>query len=139
MKKLSILALILVAAVPSLFAAEAHKPTDIDRARWTSLDIRSIATALEAYATDHKQYPEASGVDAVAPLVQGVYIISFPTNDAWGNAYRIESTAKGYRIISAGADGTFDESSWGTPAKDLPASADAVYENGKFVRAWSFK
>jgi type II secretory pathway pseudopilin PulG len=139
MKKLSILALVLAAAVPSLFAAGAHKTTDIDRARWTSSDIRSIATALEAYATDHNQYPEASGVEAIAPLVQGVYIMSFPANDAWGNPYRIESTAKGYRIISAGADGTFDEASWSTAAKDLPASADAVYVNGKFVRAWSFK
>ena len=139
MKKLSLLALILAAAVPTLFAADTYKPTDSERARWTYSDIRSIATALEAYATDHKQYPEASGVEAIAPLVQGIYIIAFPAHDAWGTPYRIESTAKGYRIISAGSDGTFDEASWSTAAKNLPASADAVYENGKFLRAWSFK
>jgi hypothetical protein len=140
MKKLSILVLILAAAAPALFAAESYKPTDSERARWTYFDIRSIATSLEAWATDHNnQYPEVSGPEAVQALVQPMYIMSFPAHDAWGHPYRIESTAKGYRIISAGADGKFDESTWSTPGKNLPTSDDAVYVNGKFVRSWSLK
>src|SRR5947207_1269486 len=109
MKKLTILVLVLAAA-PALFAAPPYAPTDAERARWSYFDMRSIATTLEAYAADHKQYPEVSGVDALLPLVQPMYIVAFPAHDAWGHPYRIESTAKGYRIISAGSDGVFDES-----------------------------
>src|ERR1041385_7039549 len=138
MKKLATLILVLAAA-PALLAAPPYAPTDAERARWSYFDMRSIAICLEAYATDHKQYPEVRSVDALLPLVQPMYVIAFPAHDAWGHPYRIESTAKGYRIVSAGADGVFDESTWSTAAKDLPATADAVYENGQFVRSWSFK
>ena len=138
MKKLATLILVLAAA-PALFAAPPYSPTDAERARWTYHDMRSIAICIEAYATDHKQYPVVGNVDALLPLVQPIYIIALPMHDAWGHPYRIESTAKGYRIVSAGADGVFDESTWSTPAKQLPATADAVYENGKFIRSWSFR
>jgi hypothetical protein len=126
--------------IPILFlAAATYHPTDAERARWTYFDMGSIATCLEAYASDHNAYPDVSDIDALRPLVQPLYVVNLPTHDAWGNPYRIESTAKGYRIISAGSDGKFDESTWTTAAKDLPTSADAVYENGKFIRKWSFK
>jgi hypothetical protein len=140
MKKLSILILVLAAVAPALIAGDGpYRPTDAERARWTYFDMRSIAICLEAYATDHKAYPVVSDIDALRPLVQPLYVINLPTHDAWGHPYRIESTAKGYRIVSAGSDGTFDESTWSTAAQDLPATADAVYENGKFIRKWSFK
>ena len=136
MKK-TLLLLLLVA--PALFAGDSYKPTDAERARWSYFDMRSIATAVEAYAVDNKAYPAATNFETLLPLVQPKYIINLPTHDAWGNPYRIDMTVKGYRIVSAGSDGVFDESTWSTPGKNLPTSADAVYENGKFIRSWSFK
>ena len=137
MNKKLLLLVLLVA--PALYADDTYKPTDLERARWTYMDIRSIATSVEAYATDHNAYPAAKDFETLLPLVQPMYIATLPTHDAWGHPYRIDMTAKGYRIVSAGSDGVFDESTWSTPAKNLPASADAVYENGKFIRSWSFK
>lgn len=129
-----------VAALLTLtLAAAAYVPTDAERARWTYMDMRSIQTAIEAYATDHNRYPDVKDINALLPLVQPIYIMALPAHDAWGNAYRIEATEKSYRIISAGSDGTFDESSWSAPAKNLPFTADAVIDHGKFIRSWAFK
>jgi len=128
---------LIVAAL--LLAAATHKPTDAERARWTYYDMRSIQTAIEAYATDHNRYPDVKDMSALLPLVQPIYIMTLPTHDAWGHPYRIETTEKSYRIISAGADGKFDESSWGTPGKNLAFDADAVIDHGKFTRQWAFK
>lgn len=136
MKKL--LPLFLLVALP-LAAADAYKPTDAERARWTMNDMRSLQTAIEAYATDHKAYPQVNDINALLPLIQPVYIIATPMHDAWGNPYRIESSATTYRIISAGADGKFDPDSWSTPARQLDFTADAVIEHGKMTRAWAYK
>src|ERR1041385_4339056 len=125
MKKLATLILVLAAA-PALLAAPPYAPTDAERARWSYFDMRSIAICLKAYATDHKQYPEVRSVDALLPLVQPMYVIAFPAHDAWGHPYRIESTAKGNRIISAGADGVFADATWSTAAKNPPPAAGAA-------------
>ncbi|HYI13370.1 MAG TPA: energy transducer TonB [Thermoanaerobaculia bacterium] len=54
--------------------------------------------------------------------------------DAWGTPLRITVAPDGkYRIVSAGSDKVFDESSWSRAAKaDL--AEDIVYENGKLIR-----
>ena len=126
-------------AAALLLAAASYVPTDLERARWTYADMRSIQTAIEAYATDANRYPDVKTLDELVPLVAPKYIYVLPTHDAWGHPYRIESSEKTYRIISAGSDGKFDPSTWGTAAKDLPFTADAVIDHGKFTRRWAFK
>jgi len=126
-------------AAALLLAAASYMPNDAERARWTYHDMRSIQTAIEAYATDHQRYPDVKTMDELRPLVAPLYIMALPMHDAWGNAYRIETTEKSYRIISAGADGKFDESSWGIASNNLPYDADAVIDHGKFTRRWAFK
>jgi type II secretory pathway pseudopilin PulG len=126
-------------AATLLLAASSYMPTDAERARWTYHDMRSIQTVIEAYATDYQRYPAVKTMDELLPLVAPRYIMALPMHDAWGNPYRIESTEKSYRIISAGSDGKFDEPSWATAAKDLPYDADAVIDHGKFTRRWAFK
>lgn len=130
------LPLLLLLAAP-LFAAEPSKaPTDGERARWTMSDMRSIATALEAYATDHNRYPHAKSILDVAKAVQPMYIRFTPLRDAWGNDYRVDSNAQGYRIVSCGSDSVCDENTWPVPGQDLPFTADGVFSNGKMVRSW---
>lgn len=132
------LPLLFLLAFP-LFAAEPNvAPTDAERARWTMGDMRSIATALEAYATDYNRYPEAKSIHDVSKALQPVYIRVLPLRDAWGNDFRVESNAQGYRIVSCGADSVCDETTWSTAGKDLPYAADGVFSNGKMIRAWSF-
>jgi len=130
------LPLLFLLALP-LFAAEPNAaPTEGERARWTKSDMRSIATALEAYATDHNRYPDAKSIDDVVKAVQPTYIRFTPLRDAWGNEYRVEANAQGYRIVSCGSDGVCDETTWAQPGQELPYAADGVFANGKMIRSW---
>jgi type II secretory pathway pseudopilin PulG len=137
MKRL-ILAALVAATTLSAFAAE---PTDADKAKRSTMDIRSIATAVEAYATDHNAYPPGKSMDDVTPAIVTVYIRFVPQKDAWGTAYRYWSDGAKYRLVSCGADATCDESTWTNVSTDpLPSfNDDAVYQNGSFLRFWNVK
>jgi TonB family protein len=55
-------------------------------------------------------------------------------NDAWGTPMRVTINEDGtYRIISAAADRTFDETSWTRPATP-DFNEDFIFENGTLVR-----
>lgn len=55
-------------------------------------------------------------------------------NDAWGTPMRVTINEDGtYRIISAAADRTFDETSWTRPAAP-DFREDFIFENGTLVR-----
>ena len=133
-----ILAALVAGTTLSAFAAE---PTDADKAKRTMMDIRSIATSVEAYATDHNVYPVGKSMDDVTPLIGTVYIRVVPQKDGWGTAYRYWSDGAKYRIVSCGADATCDEATWANVSKEpMPSwNDDAVYENGSFLRFWNVK
>ena len=132
--------LVLITALV-LFLLAAYNPGDAERARWTMGDMVSWKISVEAYATDHGSYPDATTVEQLRDAVQPTYIRHAPMVDAWGNPYRYERTAKGFRVVSAGADGKFDATTWGTAAKQLPFDADAVVTNeGRWlVRSWELQ
>ena len=126
-----------LAALSFLFA---YQPTDAERARWTMSDFRSVATAAQAYKTDHNAYPAATSIEELQKLVQPAYIKSLPLHDAWGNPLRYSSDGKTMMIVSAGADGKFKESTWTTAAKWMPSfDEDAVWTDGSFTRNWEYK
>jgi hypothetical protein len=85
-------------------------------------DMRSLATASEAYATDYNKYPDAQDLDALDKLLSPVYIRTLPRNDAWGKAvhYVASESFQGYRFTSAGPDGVFE------------SSDDIIFEDGTF-------
>ncbi|HZN53898.1 MAG TPA: type II secretion system protein GspG [Candidatus Polarisedimenticolaceae bacterium] len=117
-----------------------HPPpaTDQERAGWTLSDMRTLGTAIEAYAVDHGGYPKAAGLDALIPLIQPVYIRRAPVRDAWGNAYVYVPAADGkaYRIVSAGSDGKTDPATWDVRGEQAEYEADAVLDSGSFSRGW---
>ena len=81
---------------------------DLGASDRTTSDLRSIETAVEAFAVDHKVYPVAMNLSALAPQVQPTYIRFIPESDVWGTPFRYESSdGKSYTISSAGADKTF--------------------------------
>jgi len=103
----------------------------------TMADIRMIATAAEAYASDNNVYPESLAV--LAPK----YIKTVPARDAWGHQFEYEcltdETGKctGYVIVSGGKNGHPEES-----PRELAAhprgpttnfDCDIVYSNGTFA------
>ena len=114
--------------------------------RQTMEDIRSVATALEAYAIDHDdRYPNVdyAGLEA---LLAPTYLREFPKDDMWGHAYAYASSPDGsrYRLVSAGADAIFEwDSRRVTPLKEGETEPvryrdrledDIVFADGSFVQ-----
>jgi hypothetical protein len=122
-------------------AANDYRPTDAERARWTMSDMKSMATAIEAYAIDHKAYPAAGTLEALIPLIQPSYMRRAHATDAWGRAYVYSPGADGqsYRLVSAGADGKTDPGSWGTAGPLENFNDDAVLDSGSLTRPWPFR
>lgn len=112
------------------------------RAKKSMADIRSIATAVEAFAIDQGAYPAAGSLDELARLLEGKYIAALPRKDQWGNPYRYRLLGdppverQEYWIIGAGSDGAVE---WADP-RSYPEGAttdyacDFVYYNGQFRR-----
>ena len=116
-------------------------PTDAERARWTMSDMRSLATALEAFAKDHKAYPEGTTLAAVLASIEPAYIRKAPSRDAWGRAYIYASSAggDGYTLVSAGADGVTHANTWPNAGPLENFDDDAVLDSGAFTRPWPYR
>jgi hypothetical protein len=146
--RLAILAAMLVPAIgaaktpPAAVARGGYLPTDAERARWTMSDMRSLATALEAYAIDnHKTYPAALTIDALVPLIQPSYMRKAHATDAWGRSYVYVSAhdRTSYQLVSAGSDGKTDSNTWATAGMLADFDEDAVVDSGSVTRPWPFR
>jgi len=113
--------------------------------RRTMSDIRSIATAVEAYATDNDEKYPPGDYAALAQILAPTYIAKFPKNDMWGHeyAYVVSDDGQHYRIVSAGADSIFEwDSRRIAPSKGGEAPIiyrehledDLIYADGSFVQ-----
>ena len=114
----------------------------------TMSDMRSIATAAEAYATDENRYPVAADMDALEKVLSPTYIRKLPKKDVWGNEYAwvVSPDGQTYRLASAGSDGIFDwdsrrvadkakDADSDVPLKVLePLTTDILFENGVFIQ-----
>ncbi len=132
--------LILAALVAvTTISARAAEPTDAEKAAATMSSMRSIATAVEAYAIDHHKYPAGDHIEDATAAAGVIYIRVMPEKDGWGTTFRYWSDGLKYRIVSCGSDAKCDESTWTDISKDpLPSyKDDAVYQNGKFLRFWA--
>ena len=117
--------------------------------RRTMIDMRTIATAIEAYQTDQEDgtYPagDYAGLKAVLQGDHG-YLTKFPEKDMWGNpyAYVVSEDRHHYRIVSSGADSNFEwDSRRITPAKPGETITtrysdrledDLIWADGSFVQ-----
>lgn len=105
----------------------------------TMADIRTVATAVEAYATDHNQYPKASSIEELRPLLEPKYVATLPSTDGWTHGLRYEcwpaESCRSYAIAGPGKDGKFDETSLAAykQATTQAFDCDIVLANGAFV------
>src|SRR6185295_6742843 len=67
-------------AIPNLLNA-----IDRGKQKRTLADIRTIGTAIEAYAVDTNVYPLSGDLPALAAVLEPVYIRTLPRKDGWGN------------------------------------------------------
>lgn len=114
--------------------------------RRTMADMRTIATAVEAYATDQDEYPSGDFAGLESKLVP-TYLTKLPKKDMWGHeyAYAVSDDHKHYRIVSAGADTIFE---WDSRRIVLPKEEgaepqtsyrdrledDLIYADGQFLQ-----
>jgi hypothetical protein len=118
--------------------------------RQTLADMRALATAIEAYQTDQKDetYPAGDFAALKTVLHDGSYqyLAKFPEKDMWGNpyAYVVSEDRHHYRIISSGADSTFE---WDSRRIVLPKPGqsievrysdrledDLIYGDGQYIQ-----
>src|SRR5438094_10018421 len=79
----AIIGIIAAIAIPNLLNAVQR-----GKQKRTMGDIRTIATAIEAYGVDNSQYvsqTSVGGVDALSSFLETTYIRKVPINDGWNS------------------------------------------------------
>ena len=123
-------------------ALPSDQPRRVDQAALamqTKMDMLSLATAIEAYAVDNNRFPDAATIEELPKFIHPMYISQVPLSDAWRVPYRyvVAKDGKDFRLVSAGSDQKFDESSWGTEVLSSDSRDDAVFSDSRgFYRRW---
>jgi len=130
----AIIGIIAAIAIPNLLNA-------INRARQkrSMSDMRTIGTAVEAYAVDWSFYPTvAEGVvdPTLSVIISPVYVKKTPASDGWRYPFNARSESRFYTVGSAARDqlweGGLDAVAYSrAPTTDM--DCDIIYSNGTFM------
>ena len=88
----------------------------------TGAELRTLATALEAFKRENGSYVQADTCSALIDRLAPRYLGSIIRLDAWSREIDYKGTAAGYRLASFGPDGKPDNDD------------DIVLENGRMVK-----
>lgn len=136
----AVIGIIAAIAIPNLLTA-----TQRSKQKRTMADMRSLATAIEAYAVDSNIYPSAETVAELEPILTPTYIRVLPQADGWGEPLRYECWAlsggssdpcDNFSLSSGGRDRTFESANYASALSGATNNfdCDIVYANGFFVR-----
>jgi len=106
------------------------------RPKRTLADIRTVATAIDAYAVDHAALPVAAKFDDLESQLAPTYLHQFPRTDGWGYPFRYESAGKHFAIGSAGKYGKWQHARLAdyAPGTNKKPEDDIVFRDNEFVR-----
>jgi len=127
----AIIGIIAAIAVPNLLNA-----VDRGKQKKSMADMRTIGSAVEAYATDHNYYPVQATIDApislaIAQQLQPYYTQVVPMLDGWDRPilYGTLNDGSAYTIRSYGKDGVKNGAQGATSGFDC----DIVFQAGRFT------
>lgn len=112
----------------------------------TVADMRTLATAIEAYRTDEGEVPPADSVGALAGYLVPTYIEGVPETDGWQRPIRYVCWSEDpavagcttYRLVSGGRDGVLEheevEAYGEAPFTPTDYDRDLVVADGYFLR-----
>jgi len=129
----AIIGIIAAIAIPNLLNA-----INRSRQKRSMSDMRTIGTAIEAYAVDWAFYPTlAQGpVSGMSVHLSPIYVKKVPEGDGWRFPFRADSQSRFYSLGSAGRNKVWEQD-LSTPAYDRPSTTsmdcDIVYSNGTFI------
>ena len=132
----AIIGIIAAIAIPNLLNA-----INRGRQKRSMADLRTIGTAIEAYAVDmafYPTFPEAP-LSAGATLftnVEPTYVKTVPREDGWRTPFYAVSVSRFYTLGSAARDKVIDDSSLVAYSADITSDMDCdiIYSNGSFVQ-----
>ena len=133
----AIIGIIAAIAIPNLLNA-----INRGRQKRSMADLRTVGTAVEAYAVDMAFYPtfgSGGGLDfggAWFGYLEPTYVKTVPRRDGWRTAFMAASESRFYTLGSAARDRVFettlDDNTYNgryTTSMDC----DIVYSNGSFM------
>jgi general secretion pathway protein G len=124
----AIIGILAAIAVPNLLNA-----VDKAKQKRTMADVRTIATAVEAYSTDNARYPVGIvSWPSMRVILNPHFVKSPPDTDGWSHLWDVAaSSGDDYTVASLGKDGAGDaRPGGGTNQFDC----DIVFTNGRFFQ-----
>ena len=130
----AIIGIIAAIAIPNLLNA-----INRGRQKRSMADLRTVGTAVEAYAVDMAFYPTFAEADFNATwytYLEPTYVKTVPRNDGWRTSFRANSQSRFYTLGSAARDrdfeSTLDDVMYnGRTTQSM--DCDIVYSNGSFM------
>ncbi len=130
----AIIGVIAAIAIPNLLSAVQR-----GKQRNTMGNMRTIATALDAYVVDNDNYPNYSGTASLLiSSLESTYLKNVPTTDGWGNNLiyaKLDPATDGseYILWSLGQGG-IDDGNNGDDGPTTSFEADIVIFDGAFTQ-----
>jgi len=114
-------------AIPNLASA-----IDRGKQKRTLADMRTIGTAVEAYAVDNSQYPVSSDTATLWLQLTRGYLRPMTRYDGWDHEYVVNVLSTEYTISSTGKDGVSSGCALGMHTTQF--TQDICFSHGGFTQ-----